>query len=101
LRKSGREHEEVSYVYVVTPTDQLLICVVDLRELVLASDDKTIGSIMTSPVVSAEADDNREDLADLFAKYHYRMIPVVSEDHLVGVVHYNHIMKGLITRAKT
>jgi magnesium transporter len=101
LRKSGREHEEISYIYVVNPSDQLLVGVVDLRELLLASDDKTIGSIMTSPVVSAEADDNREDLADLFAKYHYRMIPVVTEDHLLGVVHYNDIMKGLVTRAKT
>ncbi len=101
LRKSGREHEEVSYIYVINEPDKLLIGVVDLRELVLANDDASMGSIMTSPVVAAEADDNREDLADIFAKYHYRMIPVVSEDHLIGVIHYNHIMKGLVTRAKT
>jgi len=101
IRKSGRKHEEISYVYVESEADHTLVGVVDLRELVLAGDDAALGSIMTSPVVSAESGDARDDLADLFAKYHYRMIPVVADDHLVGVVHYNNIMKGLVTRAKT
>ena len=52
-------------------------------------------------MVAAEADDVRDDLAELFAKYHFRMIPVVDEqDHLLGVIHYKDIMKGLVTRAK-
>ena len=43
----------------------------------------------------------REDLAELFAKYHFRMLPVVDErDHLLGVIHYRDIMKGLVTRAR-
>ena len=43
----------------------------------------------------------RDDLGELFAKYHFRMLPVVDEhDHLVGVIHYKDIMKGLVTRAK-
>ena len=41
------------------------------------------------------------DLGELFAKYHFRMVPVVDrQDHMLGVVHYNDIMKGLVTRAK-
>ncbi len=42
-------------------------------------DDLPLGELMVAPVVAAEADDVREDLAELFAKYHYRMIPVVDE----------------------
>jgi Mg/Co/Ni transporter MgtE len=43
----------------------------------------------------------REDLAEMFAKYHYRMLPVVDlQDHLLGVIHYKDIMKGLVTRAR-
>ena len=57
--------------------------------------------MMVSPVVTAEADDLRDDLEELFAKYHYRMMPVVDRrDHLLGVIHYNDIMRGLVTRAK-
>jgi magnesium transporter len=101
MRSPGRKHEQVSYVYVVNPADNMLLGVVDLRELVIARDDVTIHDIMTFPVVTAEADDLREDIAEMFAKYHYRMIPVVDKDHIVGVVHYNDIMKGLVTRART
>lgn len=101
LRSSNFEHDMISYIYVVAQPTKLLLGVVDLRELVLAKDEATLGDIMASPVVSAEADDVREDLAELFAKYHFRMLPVVDEkDNLLGVIHYNDIMKGLVARAK-
>jgi magnesium transporter len=102
IRCSGRAHSVISYAYVISPQEKILLGVVDLRDLVLAADDATLGHLMVSPVVAAEEDDVRDDLADLFAKYHYRMIPVVdARDHLLGVVHYNDIMKGLVTRPKT
>jgi magnesium transporter len=75
--------------------------VVDLRELVLADDQLTLGDLMAAPVVSAEQEDTQEDLAQIFAKYHYRMIPVVDpQDRLLGVIRYKDIMKELVTRAK-
>ena len=101
IRSSGRERQAVSYVYVVEPTDKLLRGVVDLRELVLASDDSKLGDIMTWPVVSAEADSAQKSLTELFAKYHFRMIPVVdAKDHLLGVVHFADIMRNVEIRAK-
>jgi magnesium transporter len=100
LRTSNYDHDMVSYVYVVGEPDKALLGVVDLRELVLARDDMTLDDLMCSPVVAAEADDLREDLEELFAKYHYRMLPVVDKgDHLLGVIHYKDIMKGLVARA--
>jgi CBS domain-containing protein/sporulation protein YlmC with PRC-barrel domain len=100
IRLSGREPGSISYIY-VTDTDNILLGVVDLRELVLASDDVTLGDIMNSPAVAAEDDDVRTDLAQMFAKYHYRMIPVVdSQDHLLGTIRYNDIMKGVEIRVK-
>lgn len=102
IRRSGRDHGTISYVYVVTGPEKTLVGVVDLRELVLAADTQTLGDIMVAPVVSAEADDLQDDLTDLFAKYHFRMIPVVDpHDHMLGVVYYKDIMKGLVTRART
>ena len=100
IRTSKRAHESISYVYVVG-AGNLLSGVVDLRELVLAGDELTLGELMTSPVVMAQSDDTRDDLAEMFAKYHFRMVPVVdAQDHLLGVIHYKDIMKGLVTRAQ-
>jgi len=93
LRTGGYEHDSISYVYVVTG-ENVVIGVVDVRELLLAADTAVLGDIMTTPVVSAEEDDLREDLVDLFSKYHFRMIPVTDDqDHLLGIIHYNDIMK--------
>jgi CBS domain-containing protein len=100
VRSSNLDHDMVSYIYVVGEPDKVLLGVVDLRELVLARDETTLGELMCAPVVAAETDDLREDLEELFAKYHYRMIPVVDRgDHLQGVIHYKDIMKGLVARA--
>ncbi len=100
IRLSGREPGSISYIY-VTDADNILLGVVDLRELILAEDNVTVGDIMASPAVAAEDDDVRKDLAEMFAKYHYRMIPVVdSQDHLLGTIRYNDIMKGVEIRVK-
>jgi len=75
--------------------------VVDLRELLLAPDGSPLKDIMVSPVVSALPDDTRETLEDLFAKYYYRMIPIVDEkDHMLGAVKYKDIMAGLEIRPR-
>jgi len=100
LRTSNYDHDMISYVYVVGEPDRVLLGVVDLRELVLSNDALPLSEVMVAPVVAAESDDVREDLEELFAKYHYRMIPVVDRgDHLLGVIHFKDIMKGLVARA--
>ncbi|MFB3886080.1 MAG: magnesium transporter MgtE N-terminal domain-containing protein [Thermodesulfobacteriota bacterium] len=101
LRHSGLGPDAISYIYVISAEDKTLVGVVDLRELLLSMDHITLGEIMVAPAVVAEESDMREDLAEMFAKYHYRMIPVVDEhDHILGVIHYNDIMKDLVTRVK-
>ncbi len=94
IRRSGLEPHHLSYVYVVAPESKLLQGIVDLRELLLAGDEIPLGEIMAFPVVSAEQDDTQEDLEQIFAKYHYRMIPVVdAQDRILGIIRYKDIMK--------
>ncbi len=101
IRHSGMESGNISYLYIVDESGTRLAGVVDLRDLILAEDRLILGEIMTTPVVTAEEDDVQDDLAELFAKYHYRMIPVVDgSDNILGVIHYNDIMKGVETRVK-
>jgi Mg/Co/Ni transporter MgtE len=103
IRHADKEQDarSVSYIYVVDAESRKLLGVVDLREIILARDSETMEHIMAFPVVTAEVDDSQEDLAELFAKYHYRTIPVVDpDDHILGVIYYNDIMKGIETRLK-
>jgi magnesium transporter len=101
IRAARRAHDAISYIYVIQPETKLLVGVVDLRDLVLARKDAPFGELMVSPVVAAEVDDVREDLIELFAKYHFRMLPVVdAHDCLLGVIRYKDIMSGLLTRAR-
>jgi magnesium transporter len=100
VRVPGRDPGQISYLYVVGE-DGSLQGVVDIRELLLSSDEAPLAEIMVSPVVSADEEDTREDLVEIFARYHYRTIPVVNaHDQLRGVIYYSDIMKGLVTRVK-
>jgi CBS domain-containing protein/sporulation protein YlmC with PRC-barrel domain len=95
LRTSPREHRNMSYLYVIAGEEKLLLGVVDLRDLVIASEATSLGELMTSPVVTAEQDCLRGDLLALLAKYQFRMLPVVDRhDHLLGVVRYKDMMKN-------
>jgi CBS domain-containing protein/sporulation protein YlmC with PRC-barrel domain len=101
IRRSGMEYHDISYIYVVNGEGRGLLGVVDLRELVLAADHTTMEELMASHVVTAEEDDTRDDLAEMFLKYHYRMIPVVDrEDRILGIIRHSDIMAGVETRGR-
>ncbi len=92
IRASGLDPEAISYLYVVVE-DQLLVGVVDVRELILARDDLCVSDIMSTSVVSVETDKTRRDIDEIFHKYHYRMVPVVDgQDHLLGVIRSNDLI---------
>ncbi|HQL64922.1 MAG TPA: CBS domain-containing protein, partial [bacterium] len=93
IRSGSFEHDQITYIYVVTD-EHVLIGVIDIRQVILARDDTRITEIMTSPVVSIDEDLLREDICELFAKYNFRMLPVVDKkDVLLGVIHYKDVMK--------
>lgn len=101
IRRCGRDYERVSYIFVIARETNTLMGVVDLRELVLAPDEAPVASIMVTPVVSAQQDDVRDTVEQLFAKYHFRMLPIVDEqDHLLGVILFKDVMTGLEIHTK-
>jgi magnesium transporter len=95
IRGAGYEPRSLSYIYIVADDASVLQGMVDLRDLVLARDEATMGDIMISPVVTAQESDQREDLEKMFDKYGFGMIPVVDEqDHVLGVIRHSDIMKA-------
>ncbi|HTR79940.1 MAG TPA: CBS domain-containing protein [Gemmatimonadaceae bacterium] len=94
LRSGERDPAAVTYIYVVREPEHVLLGVVDLRELVLAADSATLDDLMATPAVSVDLTRPKEELAEMFAKYRFRLLPVVdADDRLRGVVSYKEIMR--------
>lgn len=86
LRRSGVDKETI-YTCYVTEKDRKLIGIVTVRSLLMADDDDEIREIMEENVISVNTMDDREDVANSFAKYDFLALPVVDrENRLVGIV---------------
>lgn len=59
-----------------------------MRELLLAEDDVPIYSYMNKDVISANTNEEQDEVARMIAKYNLIAIPVVDDDN---------IMKGIVT----
>jgi CBS domain-containing protein/sporulation protein YlmC with PRC-barrel domain len=95
LRNSAGNHRNLAYLYIVAGEGKNLLGVVDLRDLVVAPENASLGELMISPVVTANHDCLREDLVALFVKYQFHMLPVVdAQDRLLGIVRNRDILKG-------
>ena len=95
LRSYAGDNRNISYLYIVAGEAKTLLGVVDLRDLVVASETASLSELMIAPVVTAEQDCLREDLVALFAKYQFHMLPVVdAQDRLLGIVRNRDILKG-------
>jgi magnesium transporter len=86
IRTLATASEIIYYLY-VTDASRHLTGIVSLRDLVVASPDKTLGEIMTRNVVALNTDSDREEVARMIQRYDLLAIPIVDrEQRLVGVV---------------
>ncbi len=88
LRTHAEEEraEDVGYLY-VTDTNQRLVGVVTLRDLVFRRSDRKLREILNRNVQRLRVEDDQETIARQFEHYHYLGLPVVDRDnHLMGVV---------------
>ncbi|WP_096198909.1 magnesium transporter [Bacillus sp. FJAT-45350] len=95
LRQEGPEAETIYYLYVVDTKDKL-VGVVSLRDLIIAQSTELVENIMSSRVVSIEANMDQEDVAKLIKKYDFLAAPVVtSTNELIGIVTVDDVMDVL------
>ncbi len=74
------------YIYVVDEYGKL-VGVSSLRQLVVVHPEKPLKDFMTTDIVSVNTYTDREDVAELVARYDYLAIPVVDDDNrFVGIV---------------
>lgn len=96
-RDVAGDMDVIMYVYVVNE-ENILQGVVDLRELIAAEPEQTLGEIMTDSVITLNPDETLQDAVDMFSRYSFRAIPITDEnDYLLGVVSF-HDIKGVKPR---
>ena len=86
LRKAGEEAETIYYCYVVD-SENRLVGVFSLRDLIVAPPTKVIDDIMVRDVIAVSSDTSHEETAGLMARYNLLAIPVVDgERKVLGIV---------------
>ncbi len=94
IRRSGVDKETIYDCY-VTDARRHLIGVFSVKTLLTADWDEevTVSDLMVEDVISANVNDDREDVAKQIKKYGFMALPVVDkENRLVGIVTYDDAM---------
>lgn len=91
FRDISRDMDVIMYVY-IADQQNILKGVVDLRELITAEPDQSLGEIMTDNVISLSPEDTLSAAVDMFARYGFRAIPITdAENKLLAVVSISEI----------
>ena len=86
IRRTGIDKETINTCYVMDKNRQL-IGMISIRTLILSDEDDIIGEIMETNVISISTLEDKESVAQMFAKYNFLAMPVVDkEDRLVGII---------------
>lgn len=92
VRTTAPFAETIYQVYVLN-TEQQLIGVVSLRELILAKPESLVSQVMTKEVISIGVAEPQEEASRLVSRYDLLALPVVDEQQrLVGIVTYDDAM---------
>jgi CBS domain-containing protein len=92
FRDTSKRYDIIMYVYVVAP-DGTLKGVIDIRELIQARSEETLGNLMTEQVVTLKPDDTISDAAREFSKYDFRSLPMVDNGgKLIGAIRHKDVL---------
>lgn len=85
IRREGLDKETVYTCYVVR--SRVLMGVVTVRRMLLSDEDTRIADIMETNILSVHTLEDREVVAQMFARYDLTALPVVDGEHrLVGII---------------
>lgn len=91
--KEQAPNAETIYVIFTVNDDKQLAGVLSLRDLIVAENDAYIEDIMSERVVSANAADDQEDVAQKMRDYDFIAMPVVDyQNHLLGIITIDDIL---------
>ncbi|MCA1989611.1 MAG: CBS domain-containing protein [Desulfarculus sp.] len=95
LRQESADLDVIYYVY-VEDRDGHLLGVVNLRELLASPPEATLAQIMETRVISVELKEDPDQVANIFAKYGLRAVPVLDEQgRLHGVLRFKALLDAV------
>lgn len=90
--RTAKSSDVIMYLYVVDEQDKLL-GVIDIRELMKASDDALLRDIMVDVVASLKPTSTLREASAMFTRYGFRAIPIINDTgKILGVVPYRDMM---------
>ncbi len=92
LREDSPSKKMIYYIYVVDK-DMQMLGFVSLKDLIMATPDDKVASVLHENFVYAKINDDREYVAQQVEKYDLVAIPILNEEkQLVGIVRYDDAM---------
>lgn len=92
IKETGIDKETIDTCYVMD-SNRVLEGVISIRKLILNNDSTELKDIMDTDVIYVNTLDDQEDVAGLFKKYGFLVMPVVdNERRLVGIVTIDDIL---------
>lgn len=86
LREKAPGAETIYYVFIVN-SDNQLVGVVSLRDLIIAKPNERVETIMNPNVLYVDVGTDQEEVARVMSRYDLLAIPVVDhEHHLLGII---------------
>jgi magnesium transporter len=99
FKKVAEEVETVYYIY-VTDTEEKLIGVISLRELLLAPLDTKLSDIVETKLKTVTPDTDEVEVAEIISKYNLVAIPVVdNEGFMLGIVTVDDVIDRILPPA--
>jgi magnesium transporter len=92
LKSEAPDLDIMDYIFVVDE-EEVLQGVVSIRDLLTAHSHQTLSEIQPARVVSVKLEEDQNEVAEAFAKYGFRALPVVDEEgHLKGVISFRSVL---------
>jgi magnesium transporter len=92
IRREAEDIDFIYYLYVVD-ADEHLLGMISLKELLAAPSQQTLGNLMDTRVVSVYLDEEKEEIANIFAKYGIMAIPVTDKtERIEGVIIFRNLL---------
>lgn len=99
LRETAPDAETIYYVYVIDSQDQL-VGIVSLREIIVAKPELLVEAIMMRNVIAVNVHQDQEEVARLVSKYGFLAVPVVDDaNKLVGIITVDDVIEVIEAEA--
>lgn len=93
LRREAENLDLIDYLYVLDESEHLL-GVVSLRDLLMAAPQTLLSDMMDTRVVSVTLEEEKEEIAEIFAKYAFKAVPVLdAANRMKGAISFKNLLE--------